>query len=156
ARLLAKEASPDAYTTLVTDLSTLIQQSEHDFMDLQYWIDSLRALHIAFSPLAIRETVSEQIRNCPANEFELLLLLHLALSHTQNVTLTEACGAQVIVFDALLRTLSMPKLMAEEVAVYVLRYWQNIATTQSFALRNPQAFRRSINVLQQPTFSNIA
>jgi hypothetical protein len=82
--------------------------------------------------------------------------LHLAFSHMQNVTLTEACGAQIIVFEALLRLLSSAKHMAEEIAIYVLRYWQDVATTQAFALRNPQAFRRSLSVLQQPTFSSIA
>lgn len=46
--------------------------------------------------------------------------------------------------------------MAEEITIYVLRYWQNVAATQAFALRNPQAFRRSINMLQHPTFSSIA
>ena len=155
-KLLAKEASPDTYIALVTDLSTFIQQCEYDFIDLQYWAQSLRELHIAFSPLAIPATVSEQIRNCPVDEFEILLLLHLALLHMRNVPLTEVCGAQIIVFDALLRTLPMAKLMAEEIAMYVLSYWQNVVKSQAFALRNLQAFRRSINVLQQPTFANIA
>jgi hypothetical protein len=156
ARLLAKEVPLEAYVTMITALATLFQQHAGDLVDLQFWSRILHELRIAFSPLAIPGTIREQIHNCPASEFELLLLLHLALSRTPNATLAETYQAQTIAFEALLRTLPWSQFMAEDVAIYLLRYWQNVAATQAFALHNPQKFRQSIDALQEPTFSNVA
>ena len=46
--------------------------------------------------------------------------------------------------------------MAEDMAVYLSRYWAGVAETQAFALRNPQLLRRAVSGLQQPTFSDVA
>jgi hypothetical protein len=155
-KLLAKEAPLDAYVTMITELATLFQQHAGDLGDLQYWLRTLRKLRIAFSPLAIPETIHEQIRDCPANEFELGILLHLALSRMPNATLAETYQSQIIAFEALLRTLPLAKLIADDVAIYLLRYWQNVAATQTSALHNAQIFRQNINALRQPTLANVA
>jgi hypothetical protein len=86
----------------------------------------------------------------------LCLLLYLALSRTPNANLSEICGAQAVTFEFLLRQRSITQLMAEDMAVYLSRYWAGVAETQAFALRNPQLLRRAVSRLQQPMISDVA
>jgi hypothetical protein len=46
--------------------------------------------------------------------------------------------------------------MAEDMAVYLSRYWAGVAETQAFAPHNPQLLRRAISGLQRPMFSDVA
>lgn len=44
--------------------------------------------------------------------------------------------------------------MIEDVTVYLLRYWEQVAKTQAFALRSPGTFRRAVMAIQEPSVSN--
>jgi hypothetical protein len=125
-------------------------------VESQHWSNVFRELRTAFSPLATRETIQGQIHTLPENEAYLHLLLDLALSRIHDATLSEICGAQAATFEFLLRQRSITQLMAEDMTIYLLRYWAEVAKNQGFALRNPQLFRRAVGALQQPMFSNVA
>jgi hypothetical protein len=53
--LLAKEARSDAYGAMITELEAIFHESEHELVDPEYWLQMLREIRIAFSPLATRE-----------------------------------------------------------------------------------------------------
>jgi hypothetical protein len=113
-------------------------------------------MSIAFSPLATRETIHEQIRALPKDESFLRLLLCSALSRAPKATLRECCEPQAAAFSFLLRQRPDSEPMTEDIAIYLLRYWRDVAETQAFALYNAQAFRNAVRAIQQPTFSDTA
>jgi hypothetical protein len=155
-RLFAKTASSiEAYSDVIAELETIFRKYEHELADPQYWYSILYEFRLAFSPSTTRETIREQIQNLPEGGFP-LVLFYLALSRTPNASLAEICGTQAVAFDFLFRALPASKLMAEDIATYVLRYWTEVVETQGFALRNPQLFKRSLESLRQPTFENVA
>ena len=154
--LLAKNANAVAYATAITELETIFGQSDRVPANLQYWQHMLRELRIAFSPLATRETIHEQIRALAENEAFLRLLIYIALSCVPNATIRECCEAQAAAFCFLLRQNPDSKIMTEDIAIYVLRYWKYIAETRAFGLYNSQAFTNAVRAIQWPAFSNIA
>jgi len=156
ARLLAKEAPDEAYSAAIGELRDAFQEFNHELADPNYWLHMLSELDIAFSPLATRETIRDQVRSLSESELHLRLLLYLALSRSPNSTLAESCGAQAIAFDLLLRMGPVSKLMAEDTAEHLMRYWTHVSETQAFALRNPQIFRNRARSIQQPSFANVA
>jgi hypothetical protein len=155
-RLLVKNAPPEECVSTIRELEIIFQESESELVEPQHWSNIFKELRTAFSPLATRETIQGQIQTLPEDEAHLHLLLYLALSRTPNATLSEICGAQAATFEFLLRQRSITQLMTEDMTIYLLRYWAEVAKSQGFALRNPQLFRRAVSGLQQPMFSNIA
>jgi hypothetical protein len=155
-RLLVKNAPPEECVSMIRELEIIFQGSESELVESQHWSNVFRELRTAFSPLATRETIQGQIHTLPENEAYLHLLLDLALSRIHDATLSEICGAQAATFEFLLRQRSITQLMAEDMTIYLLRYWAEVAKNRGFALRNPKLFRRAVSVLQQPTFSNVA
>ena len=155
-RLLAKGALDEAYPAAIGGLNAAFQEVSHQLVDVNYWLHMLSELGIAFSPFAARETIHDQIRSLPESELHLRLLLYLALSRSPNSTLAESCGAQAVAFDLLLRMEPVSKLMAEDTAEHLMRYWTHVSETQAFALRNPQIFRNRARSIQQPSFANVA
>jgi len=152
-RLLAKDGSPQKCADLFQRLAAVFLEHQHEFADFQYWTNMLRELRVAFSSTATRETIRDQIQGARVDQVQ---LLHLAFSRTPQAGLAESCGAHSVAFEALFRTLRLSKLMCEDVAIYVLRYWREVAGTQAFALRNPRGFKTALASLQQPTISNAA
>ncbi len=155
ARLFAKDAPLNSYASLLSELETIFRQSEHELVDLQYWLDIFRELRLAFSQLARRETFLEQIRNFPTGDVRGFPLF-LALSCVPEVHLAHSCGSQSVIFSYLIQTLPVSKLMLEDVSIYILNYWRRVAETQAFGLSNPQTFRRELQLIEHPTFSNVA
>lgn len=156
ARTLAKGNHADTYAAVISELETVFRQFEQHLVDSQHWLNMLRELRIAFSSLATRETIYGQIRTLPEGLAYLSPLLYLALSCAPNATLPECCGAQAVAFDYLLYCKPASELMTEDIAVFVLEYWVQIARSQAFAIRNPQAFRRKLKAILVPTYSQVA
>jgi hypothetical protein len=155
-RLFVKNALPAECVGTIRELQIIFQEFESELAEPQHWSNIFRELRTAFSPLATRETIQGQIQSLPEDESYLRLLFYLALSRTPDATLSEICGAQAATFEFLLRQRSLTQLMAEDMTVYLSRYWAEVAKTRTFALRNPQLFRRAVSGLQQPMFSNVA
>jgi hypothetical protein len=155
-RLFVKNAPSEESIRTIRELESIFQQSESELAEPQHWSNIFRELRTAFSPLATREIIQGQIQTLPEDETHLCLLLYLALSRTPNASLSEICGAQAVTFEFLLRQQSITQLMAEDMAVYLSRYWTGVAETQAFALRNPQLLIRAVSRLQQPMISDVA
>lgn len=153
--LLAKEAHGEAYGAMITELQAIFQESEHELVDPEYWSHMLRQVRIAFSPLVTGEILRGQIQALREDELLLRVLYYLALSNFPNATLEESCQAQAAAFDFLLRTEPVGKLMAEDVAAYLLRFWTHVAETQAFTPHSAR-FRNIVRAIQVPTFPNIA
>jgi len=137
-RLFVKNALPAECLVTVRELQIIFQESESELAKPQHWSDIFRELRTACSPVATRETIQGQIQTLPEDETHVRLLLYLAFSRTPGATLSDMCGAHTATFEFLLRQRSLTQLMAEDMTIYVLRYWAQVAKSQSFALRNPQ------------------
>jgi hypothetical protein len=155
-RLLGRDAPAEAYPMAITALETIFHRPEYKFEDHQYWLSMLREVRLAFGPSVTRQKIYEQIQALPTSEFALRLLLYLAVSRTSNTTLEECCGAQTVAFELLLRFSPFSKLMVRDFSGYVLRYWNQVSKTQRFALQSPQAFRKAVAAIQEPSISNVA
>ena len=154
--LLAIEAHGDAYGTMVMELQSIFEESEHELVDPEYWKRMLRGLRIVFSPLATCEILRGQIQALREDESLMRVLLYLAISNSDYGTLEECCGVQAVAFDFLLDKEPGSKLMTNHLAISILRFWRHVAQTQTFALHNHLRFRNAVRIIQKPTFSNIA
>jgi tetratricopeptide (TPR) repeat protein len=154
--LLAKDAHSDAYGTIVMELQSIFEESEHELVDPEYWKRMLRELRIVFSPLATPEILRGQIQALREDESLMRVLLYLAIANSDYGTLEECCGVQAVAFDFLLDKEPGSKLMTRYLAIYILRFWRHVVETQRFALHNPLRFRDATRIIQKPTFSNIA
>ena len=154
-RLFAKEAPLESYRVAIAELETLFMQPEHGLIDLEFWRDTFRDLRLAFSPLATRETLLEQIRGM-SDEGLRLLPYCLALSRMPEISLSGSCGAQLVTFDFLFRALPASKLMIEDVTTFIFRYWRRVVSTEAFALRNAEGLIEAVRSIHEPTTSNVA
>jgi hypothetical protein len=154
--LLAKEAHGDAYGTMVMELQSIFEESEHELVDPEYWKHILRELRIVFSPLTTPEILRGQIQSLREDESLMRVLLYLAISSSDYGTLEECCEVQAVAFDFLLNKEPGSKLMTSYLAIYILRFWIHVVETQTFALHNPLRFRNAARIIQKPIFPNIA
>ena len=126
--------------SLTESFERLFSESAEELSDINYWLDLLREVRIAFSPLAIQETIRGQIDR-HSGDLEKVVLLYLALGEAPNATLADSCGAQAVAFEVLLRTLPASDPMTHDIARYLISFWRRMAETQPFALRRPHVFR---------------
>lgn len=156
ARLLARNASTDTFDRAIATLETIFQQPEHVFEDRQYWLHLLHQIRHAFSAAVTREKIYAQIQHLSASEIGLYPLFCLAVSHTLNATLEECCATQARAFEILLRSRPLSQPMINDIASYLMHYWNQVSKTRAFALQRPQVFRRAVLAIQKPSVANAA
>jgi len=155
-RIFKKIGSSEEFIAIITEHERIFRQHKDELADIAYWLNILHEFRLAFSPLSTPETIMGQIRSLPETELHLRPILYLAYSRMPYATLQGTCTALAVTFGSLYNTRIASKFMIEDICSYILRYWQQVAETQSFALRNPQTFKSEIKMLQQPNISNVA
>ena len=152
ASLLAGDAAPDECSRRIDSMAALFDSCSDKLADHSYWAGTFRELRLAFSPLATRETIHEQIREVPEDEQYLLLLLFLVSSRAPNARLEEVCGRQAVALEFLLPHLLDGKVMVERVAAHICRYWRRFAYDESFATQDLRQLQEAVSALRGPQF----
>jgi hypothetical protein len=134
-------------------LDQLFSDSAGQLSDIEYWRRVVRELRVAFSPLAIPDTVRSQLKEHSSDTW-VSALLYLALGDASDSTLEESCATQAVAFEVLLRMRPLSDVMVRNVTRYILRFWRRAAEREAFALRRPRAFRAAIESLTEETPSS--
>jgi hypothetical protein len=100
--------------------------------------------------------VRSEIMALPKDESYLRPLLYLVISRIPESPMAHCLLGQAATFEWILQAKSDGKIMAEDIAIFIIGYWKCFANTSAFVLRNPSEFRKQLAVLTAPRIQNAA
>lgn len=151
ARLLKEGQSISKYREVISQFEEVFKERP-ELIDLDFWLNIFKELKIAFSPLATKETINEQLRAFP-NDLNMQMLLFFALWLSDAALLERNCVAQASVLDFLMRTLPYTKLMVEYISIYLIKFWARAVKKYPSAFQSPQLFDSFLQSVHLPVAS---